>query len=83
MRESCGMRGSHPTCKTMNTQYDAFFKRFLSVKITVQHLTHMHCLGEFHGYFYCFLSTFSFVFSLHLCAKGSVCDVCGVAYYNR
>ncbi|WP_375624869.1 MULTISPECIES: hypothetical protein [unclassified Bartonella] len=49
----------------------------------MKHLTHMHCLGEFHGHFSCFLSTLSFVFSLHLCAKGAVCDIRGVAYYNR
>ncbi|WP_375644258.1 MULTISPECIES: hypothetical protein [unclassified Bartonella] len=49
----------------------------------MKNLTHMHCLGEFHGHFSCFLSTLSFVFSLHLCAKGAVCDIRGVAYYNR
>ncbi len=47
MREACGIRDFHPICKTVNAQYDAF----LSVKKTVQHLVHMHCLGEFHGHF--------------------------------
>ncbi len=57
--------------------------RFLSVKRIVQNLAHMHCLGELHDHFYYFLSTFSFVFLLHLCAKGIECYVRGVAYYNR
>ncbi len=57
--------------------------RFLSVKRIVQHLAHMHCLGEFHDHFYCFYPRSVLFFLLHLCAKGIVCYVRGVAYYNR
>ncbi len=56
---------------------------FLSVKRTVQHLAHMHYLGEFQGHFIVFYLR-SALFFRCICVRGGfVCDVRGVAYYSR
>ncbi len=79
MRESCGMRRTRPTCKTMNTQYDAFFKREENCATPSTYALFRRTSRSF----LLFLSTFSFVFLLHLCVKEAVCYVRGGAYYNR
>ncbi len=79
MRESSGMRGSHPTCKTMNTQYDAFFKREENCATPSRYALFRRISRSF----LLFFIHVQFCFLLHLCAKGSVCYVRGVAYYNR
>ncbi len=56
--------------------------RFLSVKRIVQHLAHMHCLGEFHDHFYCFFIHVQFCFFVAFVCEGAECYVRGVAYYN-
>ncbi len=79
MRESCGMRGSHPTCKTMNTQYDVFFKREETHETPNTYVLFRRISRSFFLFFIhaqlCFFVAFVW--------KEAVCDIRGVAYYNR
>ncbi len=78
MRESCGMRRTRPTCKTMNTQYDAFFKREENCATPSTYALFRRISRSF----LLFFIHVQFCFFVAFVCEGAVCYVRGVAYYN-